>query len=82
MPFAVCLTMAALAGCGSAPEESAEPVRSIRADVYLDKVHGAWLGAAAGGALGMSVEGMPKADLKPFLSGLGQWPLTRSLSEY
>ena len=78
---ALWLTMAALAGCGSAPEESSEPIRSLSADVYLDKVHGAWLGAAAGGALGMSVEGMRKADLKPFLSGLGQWPLSSYIRE-
>lgn len=53
----------------------AENARQMTAATYLDKVHGAWLGAAAGGALGMSVEGMKKEPLQEYLTSLGQWPL-------
>ena len=79
--FATCLALALLFGCIDADQSSGNgddgrPVRSIAADDYYDKVHGAWLGAAVAGALGMSVEGMHKNDLKPYLTELGQWPLT------
>ncbi len=75
------LTIAVLASCAG-PEElvdqeaGSQSVRSLTADEYYEKVHGAWLGSAVGGALGMSVEGMKKDALKPFLEELGQWPLT------
>ena len=77
----LCLTIAMLASCtGSGPpteaEEESGAVRSLSAAEYYEKVHGAWLGQAVAGALGMSVEGMHKRDLKPFLEDLGQWPLT------
>lgn len=78
---ALCLTLAMLASCGGggpagdAGEES-ETIRSLTAAEYYQKIHGAWLGEAVAGALGMSVEGMHKRDLKPFLKELGQWPLT------
>lgn len=79
--FAKCLALALLSGCvdsdqSSGTGEDGRPLRSIAADDYYDKVHGAWLGAAVAGALGMSVEGMHKNDLKPYLTELGQWPLT------
>ena len=79
--FATCVALALLFGCvdtdqSSGTGEDGRPVRSITADDYYDKVHGAWLGAAVAGALGMSVEGMHKNDLKPYLTELGQWPLT------
>jgi len=72
--------IAAFAACGGA-DPSAETggdgqaVRSLTAEEYYDKIHGAWLGQAVAGALGMSVEGMHHSDLKPFLTELGQWPL-------
>ncbi len=76
-----CLIAALLASCGGADQstqvgEHSQSVRSLTAHEYYDKVRGAWLGAAVGGALGMSVEGMHKRDLKPYLEGLGQWPLS------
>ena len=75
------LAIAMLASCtgGEQATQSSEESRSARtltADQYYEKVHGAWMGAAVAGALGMSVEGMHKRDLKPFLTDLGQWPLT------
>ena len=78
---ATCLAIAMLASCGGGEEamqltESDQAARSLSTDEYYEKVHGAWLGAAVAGALGMSVEGMHKDDLKPYLTELGQWPLT------
>ncbi len=75
------LTIALLASCGAGDpatqaSEEGQSIRSLTADEYYEKLHGAWLGSAVAGALGMSVEGMQKRDLKPFLTELGQWPLT------
>ena len=78
---ATCLTIAMLAACGGraqAPQadEDSLSIRSLSPADYLEKIHGAWLGEAVAGALGMSVEGMHKRNLKPFLTDLGQWPLS------
>ncbi len=78
---ATSLIIAMLASCidgeqATQSSEQSQPTRSLAADDYYEKIHGAWLGAAVAGALGMSVEGMHKRDLKPFLTDLGQWPLT------
>ncbi len=78
---ATCLTIAMLAACGGgaqAPQtdEDSPSIRSLSAADYLEKIHGGWLGEAVGSALGMSVQRMHKQDLKPFLTDLGQWPLT------
>ena len=78
---ALCLTLAMLASCGGGGPageagETSGTIRSLTAAEYYRKVHGAWLGEAVAGALGMSVEGMHKRELKPFLEELGQWPLT------
>lgn len=79
--LALCLALGTLASCSngeSAAElaEDSQAVRTLSAAEYYEKVHGAWLGSAVAGALGMSVEGMHKRDLQPFLTELGQWPLT------
>ena len=78
---ATCLTIALLVSCGGgepAPQAGEESlsIRSLTADDYFQKVHGAWLGEAVASALGMSVQRMHKNDLKAFLTELGQWPLT------
>lgn len=80
------LASAWLVSCGGpsgTPEQAGQgsAERVLTAEQYYDKVHAAWLGAAVGGALGMSVEGMQKQDLKPFLTGLDQWPLTDYIKE-
>ena len=76
--FAPCIAAAILSACGEVAESPAtnEQARTLGGDEYFDKVHAAWLGAAVAGALGMSVEGMHLRDLKPYLTDLGQWPLT------
>ena len=73
--------IATLASCGRGEQatqasEESQPIRSLTADDYYEKIHGAWLGSAVAGDSGMSVEGMHKRDLRPFLTDLGQWPLT------
>ena len=73
--------IATLASCGRGEQatqasEESQPIRSLTADDYYEKIHGAWLGSAVAGGSGMSVEGMHKRDLRPFLTDLGQWPLT------
>lgn len=78
---ALVLVIAVLASCSAGEQavqtgEDSGQVRTITAAEYYEKVHGAWLGAAVAGALGMSVEGMHYRDLKPYLTELGQWPLT------
>ncbi len=77
--LAASLIIVLIASCGGRPPDTGDedpPTRTLAADEYYEKVHGAWLGSAVAGALGMSVEGMHKRDLKPFLAELGQWPLT------
>ena len=61
--------------CGSGAE-APSAARTLTDAQYYEKVHGAWVSAAVAGALGMSVEGLHKNEIKPFLEGLDQWPLT------
>ena len=75
-----CLAIAVFASCGgsdpvpeTAPSSSA---RTLTAEQYYEKVHGAWLGGAVGGALGMNFQRRHKKDIKAFLTDHGQWPLT------
>jgi ADP-ribosylglycohydrolase len=44
-------------------------------DDLLDRIHGAWLGRAAGCALGKPVEGWPKANIDSYLSFTRALPL-------
>jgi ADP-ribosylglycohydrolase len=44
-------------------------------DDLLDRIHGAWLGRAAGCALGKPVEGWPKANIDSYLSFAKALPL-------
>jgi ADP-ribosylglycohydrolase len=44
-------------------------------DDLLDRIHGAWLGRAAGCALGKPVEGWPKANIDSYLSFTKALPL-------
>ena len=41
----------------------------------LDRIHGAWLGRAAGCALGKPVEGWPKSNIDRYLKSAGALPL-------
>lgn len=47
------------------------------ADVDLaDRIHGAWLGRAAGCLLGKPVEGIGREGIRAILEAAGRWPLT------
>lgn len=41
----------------------------------FDRVHGAWLGRAAGCLLGKPVEKIPRAGIREILEATGRWPL-------
>jgi ADP-ribosylglycohydrolase len=42
---------------------------------FRDRVHGAWLGRAAGCLLGKPVEKIPRAGIREILEATGRWPL-------
>jgi len=42
-----------------------------------DRIHGAWLGRAAGCVLGKPVEKVPRAGIEAILRSTGRWPLDR-----
>ncbi len=74
------LTIAILASCaggedGAEPAETSEPNRSITADEYYEKVHGAWLGAAVAGAIAEKwtdpIENTIRSDVK----GAEEWQI-------
>ena len=51
------------------------PSRVPDAKELGDRVHGAWLGRAAGCVLGKPVEKIPRAGIREILQSSGQWPL-------
>lgn len=54
-----------------APRTTARP-----AAVPFDRVHGAWLGRAAGCLLGKPVEKIPRAGIEEIARATGNWPIT------
>lgn len=52
------------------------PLRAPVATGLRDRLHGAWLGRAAGCVLGKPVEKIPRAGIREILQSSGQWPLT------
>lgn len=56
------------------------PVRLTRAE-YADRLHGAWLGRAAGCLLGKPVEKVPREGIRALLKGTGRWPLRAYFTE-
>ena len=53
-------------GTGGTHEDSAD---------LADRIHGAWLGRAAGCLLGKPVEKIPRAGIEEILRSTGRWPL-------
>jgi ADP-ribosylglycohydrolase len=49
--------------------------RVIDAGGVFERVHGAWLGRAAGCLLGKPVEKIPRAGIREILQAQGRWPL-------
>ncbi|RIQ12671.1 ADP-ribosylglycohydrolase family protein [Jiangella rhizosphaerae] len=68
------------------PYDAAEPTdlapieagqtRAPSAPAAFDRVHGAWLGRAAGCLLGKPVEKIPRAGIREILEATGRWPLS------
>jgi ADP-ribosylglycohydrolase len=51
------------------------PLPSLSRAASLDRVHGAWLGRAAGCLLGKPVEGIPRVGIEELARGTGNWPI-------
>ena len=66
----ICLVIAVFTSCDrSGTDSQAAPsssVRTLTAEQYYDKVHGAWLGGAIGGALGKNLQRWDKEEMKVF----------------
>ncbi|HEX2133560.1 MAG TPA: ADP-ribosylglycohydrolase family protein [Actinophytocola sp.] len=50
-------------------------------DDLADRVHGAWLGRAAGCLLGKPVEKIPREGIRAIARGTGNWPITAYFTE-
>lgn len=50
-------------------------------DTLLDRIHGAWLGRAAGCLLGKPVEKIPREGVRAVLESTGRWPLNDYFTE-
>ncbi|WP_053205109.1 ADP-ribosylglycohydrolase family protein [Jiangella muralis] len=56
--------------------EAGWPANARREAADLDRLHGAWLGRAAGCLLGKPVEKISRAGIREILEATGRWPLT------
>ncbi|NMM34731.1 MAG: ADP-ribosylglycohydrolase family protein [Phycicoccus sp.] len=54
---------------------TARPYADTRTASLTDRVHGAWLGRAAGCLLGKPVEKIPREGIEEILRATGRWPL-------
>jgi ADP-ribosylglycohydrolase len=61
------------AACPAWPETLQRPAPAP--DALLDRLHGAWLGRAAGCLLGKPVEKIPRAGIREIAEATGNWPL-------
>jgi ADP-ribosylglycohydrolase len=61
----------------TAVDAPATPRGAGQLDVLAGRVHGAWLGRAAGCLLGKPVEKVPRHGIRAILESTGDWPLTR-----
>jgi ADP-ribosylglycohydrolase len=62
------------AACPAWTEDLGAPAAGPQA--YLDRLHGAWLGRAAGCLLGKPVEKIPRAGIREIAEATGGWPLS------
>jgi ADP-ribosylglycohydrolase len=74
----------ALAAAGRVPDDldaierswpSPPPRTAPAPDLLLDRVHGGWLGRAAGCLLGKPVEKLPREGIREIARATGNWPL-------
>ena len=54
---------------------SGQPARRAPGDDVDDRIHGAWLGRAAGCLLGKPVEKIPREGIREIAQATGNWPL-------
>jgi ADP-ribosylglycohydrolase len=59
----------------------AAPVTVAPAGDLADRVHGAWLGRAAGCLLGKPVEKIPRDGIRAIAESTGNWPVSRYFTE-
>ena len=63
---------------GAFPDAAAPPATAPFAREELaDRLHGAWIGRAAGCLLGKPVEKVPREGIREILQSIGEWPLRR-----
>ena len=55
--------------------------RPILDTAFLDRVHGAWLGRAAGCLLGKPVEKIPREGIRAIAQNTGNWPIASYFTE-
>jgi ADP-ribosylglycohydrolase len=55
----------------------ARPVDGLPKTVDSDRIHGAWLGRAAGCLLGKPVEKIPREGIRAIARNTGNWPISR-----
>lgn len=79
----------ALAAAGRVPDDleaiertwPAQPPRLPVPDALLDRVHGGWLGRAAGCLLGKPVEKLPREGIRDIAQATGNWPVRTWFTE-
>ncbi|MET0933060.1 MAG: ADP-ribosylglycohydrolase family protein [Mycetocola sp.] len=59
----------------------AAPAPRLATDTSLDRIHGAWLGRAAGCLLGKPVEKIPRDGIRAIAESTGNWPLQSYFTE-
>jgi ADP-ribosylglycohydrolase len=59
----------------------AEPAPRLATETSMDRVHGAWLGRAAGCLLGKPVEKIPRHGIRAIAESTGNWPIRGYFTE-
>lgn len=59
----------------------AQPVAPTPGTELTDRIHGAWLGRAAGCLLGKPVEKIPREGIRAIAESTGNWPISRYFTE-
>lgn len=60
---------------------AAPALPSVDAQMLADRIHGAWLGRAAGCLLGKPVEKIPREGIRAIAQSTGNWPLSSYFTE-
>jgi ADP-ribosylglycohydrolase len=75
--------LALVPASGTDPEApgSGFAARPVLDDAFFDRVHGAWLGRAAGCLLGKPVEKIPREGIRAIAQNTGNWPIASYFTE-